>query len=119
MSKNAFALDLRTARKKSGLTQTDCAHLLGTFQSTVSDLEAGKRLPGLPEICTLSLIYGRTFESLYEELFSNARRALRSRLKSLSACAGNWIGRFNREYTIDRLVKRLEEFEAQDHEDAA
>ena len=40
-----FALDLRLARRKTGLTQRDIAHLLANQVTLVSELERGKRLP--------------------------------------------------------------------------
>ena len=81
-----FALDLRLARKKSGLTQRDCAHLLNVHASKVSALEHGKQLPTLIEICTLSLIYGRSFEAWTLSKWAQSRCVspdfLRARRKS-------------------------------------
>ena len=102
-----FALDLRAARRKAGLTQRDVAHLLAAHQSTVSDLERGRLLPTLVQIVTLSLIYGRSFESLFAEVMRDARQALRKRLRTLPKEARTYAGTFNRESTIARLRDRL------------
>jgi DNA-binding XRE family transcriptional regulator len=52
-----FLIDLKTARRRSGLTQADCGHLLGGSKSKISNLETGRKLPSMKEICGLSLIY--------------------------------------------------------------
>ena len=46
----AFALDLKVARKNSGLTQEDCAHLLGVCDATLAKMEGGTRTPTVREI---------------------------------------------------------------------
>ena len=102
-----FSLDLRTARRKAGFTQRDIAHLLAARQATVSDLEHGRLLPGLYEIVTLSLIYGRSFESLFAAVMADARKQLRSRLKVLPTDVRSYVGTFNREHSIKCLRQRL------------
>ncbi|MFN3889611.1 MAG: helix-turn-helix transcriptional regulator [Beijerinckiaceae bacterium] len=102
-----FAIDLRVARRKAGLTQTDCAQLLDISTSSISMLEHGKRLPTLFEICSLSLIYGRSFESLFAEIIASARLALQDRLRTLPAKVRHCAATFNRESTLKRLEERL------------
>jgi transcriptional regulator with XRE-family HTH domain len=102
-----FALDLRLARRKSGLTQRDTAHLLGVQSSRLSDLELGKKLPTLPEIITLSLIYGRSFESLFSALMTNARAAIKQRVTGLPEDSRTYVGTMNRAYSLERLEDRL------------
>ena len=102
-----FALDLRLARRKAGLTQRDCAHLLGIHKSRVSALERGRRLPTIAQICTLSLIYGRSFESLFEKLLQEARKALRGRIPTLPELKKNYVANFNRAGNVQRLEQRL------------
>jgi len=104
---NEFALDLKVARRKSGLTQEDCAHLLGTFQPKISQMEAGKKMPSVQEICTLSLIYGKTFESLFSSIVTDAIQTVRRRL-TLPDCPKQWMGRYNRSNTLNALSERLE-----------
>lgn len=103
-----FALDLKVARRKSGLTQQDCAHLLDVNQARVSKLEAGHRLPSVQEICTLSLIYGKSFESLFGSVFEDARRRVRTQLDTMPECPRRW-SRFNRNHTLNAISERLEE----------
>ena len=105
--KTQFAQDLNVARRKSGLTQQDCAHLLDVHQSTVSRLESGAQMPDIREICTLSLIYGKNFESLFGTVFDQARRSLRAQLSSLPETKAKW-GRLNRVHTLKSLAHRLE-----------
>ena len=102
-----FALDLRLARKKAGLVQSDTAHLLATDAARMSALEHGKRLPSLTEICTLSLIYGRSFESLFGEVMEAARHDLRDRLRTLPDKVRRTCGTFNRKASLDRMERRL------------
>ncbi|MEO9614414.1 MAG: helix-turn-helix transcriptional regulator [Nitratireductor sp.] len=105
--KNQFALDLTVARRKSGLTQADCAHLLGTSRSRVSQLESGKAVSSIRDICTLSLIYGRPFESLFGAVMERVTREIRDRLSNLPVAPKNWLGRFKRNNTLGRLAARL------------
>lgn len=104
-----FALDLRVARRKAGLTQRDCAHLLGIHTSRMSNLEHGTHMPVLPEICLLSLIYGRSFESLYAAIFADGRDALKKRILTMPKNTRDYAGTRNRETTIERLAIRLAE----------
>lgn len=102
-----FALDLKVARKNSGLSQGDCAHLLDTKQPRVSDLESGRAVPTVMEICTLSYIYGRSFDSLFADVFQTLRQALSERLGTLPDCAADEARRFNRQNTLSSLADRL------------
>lgn len=102
-----FALDLRLARRKSGFTQADTAHLLALNRSKLSLLETGLRLPSLVQICTLSLIYGRSFESLFGVIMQEAKSALQTRILSIPKNSRKYAGSFNRDHSIERLARRL------------
>ena len=112
--KTEFALDLSLARRKSGLMQRDCATLLDLSVSEISRLEAGRRLPTLREIVTLSLIYGRSFESLFADLLQEARAALRERILTLPKDVRHFVGTQSRTHTIEKLARSLAD-ETQDH----
>jgi len=103
-----FTLDLRVARRQTGFTQEDVARLLGVTQSQISDLEHGRVLPTLRQICSLSLIFGRSFESLFWELMRDARKAIGGRLPSIPAQVRSYVGTFNRESSLKRIERRLE-----------
>lgn len=107
--KSQFALDLRVVRRNAGLTQRDCAILLSIQASRFSEIETGKCLPRLAEICALSLIFGRSFESLYGSLFDDARDSLRVTILKLPKDTRVYVGTKNREHTIERLAIRLAE----------
>lgn len=115
--KSQFALDLHVARRNAGLTQRDTATLLSIQPSRFSDIETDKCLPKLPEICALSLIFGKSFESLYGALFDDARDALRKSILKLPTDTRAYVGTKNREHTIETLAIRLAE-EAGGHEGA-
>ena len=102
-----FALDLRTARRKAGFTQGDIAHLLDHHQSRVSDLEQGRERPTLEQIVTLSLIYGRSFESLFGEVLDEGRQSLTTRLGTLPPSGLGLASTYNRKSSIRKLKRRL------------
>lgn len=104
-----FAHDLRLARRKAGYTQGDLAHLLDSHQSVVSDLEQGKLRPTLEQIIALSLIYGRTFESLFGAVMAERREHLTVRLGSLPDPGKTTAHTFNRDGSLSRLGRRLKE----------
>ena len=102
-----FAHDLRLARRKAGFIQRDIAHLLSTHQSVVSSLEHGQQRPTLEQILDLSLIYGRSFESLFTELLAERTKILKKRLVSLPTLSQPTAHTFNRTGSIARLNHRL------------
>ena len=104
---NDFALELRVARRKAGLSQADCAHLLGVHPSRISLLESGKAVPSIAQICRFSLMYGRSFESLFSCILKEARLELKKRLRTMPEAPVRWLGRFNRENTLRALGHRL------------
>ncbi len=104
-----FALDLKVARRKSGLTQQDCAHLLDVHKAKISLLEQGKTLPSVLDICTLSLLYGKSFESLFGSVLEDAHRILKDRLATLPMASNRWLGRFTRQNSLNRLAARLDD----------
>ncbi len=102
-----FALDLRLARRKAGLTQRDAAHLLALDPAKLSQLERGKRLPTLAEIITLSLIFGRSFESLFGTVMADVRQAIQRRLPHMPKNTRNCVTTVNRDKTLQKLERRL------------
>ena len=110
-----FALDLKVARRKSGLSQSDCAHLLEVDRTKISRLERGDCAPTMRDFCTLSLVHGKSFQSLFDRIFKEVRDALQERLASIPAQPGKRISQFNRTNTLNRLGARLEEFNTRNH----
>ncbi|WP_197917297.1 helix-turn-helix domain-containing protein [Thiosulfatihalobacter marinus] len=104
-----FIFDLKVARKKSGLTQADCGHLIGSSKNVISQIELGQRVPTVSELCSLSLIYGRSFDSFYADTLRKVRKDLASKLKSMPSEPKGWPGSFARRRTLARLTSRLEE----------
>lgn len=102
-----FAQDLRLARRKSGYTQGDLAHLIGSHQASVSAMERGKRRPSLEVIIDLSLIYGRSFESLFDEIMKERRKILRKRLRDIPKDVPQTAATFNRSASLTRLRQSL------------
>lgn len=104
-----FIFDLKVARKKSGLTQVDCGHLTGSSKNIISQIELGQRVPTVKELCLLSLIYGRSFDSFYADIMLQVRKDLVGKLKSMPSEPKGWPGSFARRRTLERLANRLEE----------
>lgn len=102
-----FALDLRLARRKSGLTLKDTAHLLDVHPATLSALERGKRTPSVPQVCQLAVIYGRSFQSLFNSESDAARDRVRQQLPSVPQAGPRWLGRVQRDRHLERLSARL------------
>jgi len=102
-----FALDLRLARRKAGLTQADTAHLLGVRTPRLSLLEHGRKRPTLVEVCTLSTIYGRSFESLFAAIMEEVRLAIRERITTLPTKVRQCGATLNREASLKSLERRL------------
>lgn len=112
-----LALDLRLARRKAGYTQRDVAHLMGVRQSLMSSLERGHRPPTIEQIVTLSLIYGRSFESYFGEVMRAARAHLQNRSRRMPTGVRQCVRTANRSASLERLARRLEEATAE-HEGA-
>ena len=111
-----FALDLKVARRKAGFTQNDLAHLLGSNQAQISELERGRMMPTLEQIVALSIIYSRSFEGLYAALLADARSRLRTRIVEMPTGGRSYVGTFNRDASIERLARRLADEIANDGE---
>ena len=105
-----FALDLKVARKNSGLTQEDCAHLLGVCDATAAKMEGGTRTPTVREICTfVAYIWAQFREPLQRHLHLEVREDLFQRLMKMPVAPGTLRLRSNRQYTLGKLPSRLSE----------
>jgi transcriptional regulator with XRE-family HTH domain len=108
-----FAHDLRLARRKAGFTQRDVAHLLGTKRTLVGNLENGRRKPKLTQIVTLSVIYGRSFESLFAAEMREVEAALRKRILTMPVPTEQLATTYHRDANIERLARRLADTETE------
>jgi len=106
---NQFAQDLRLARRKAGLTQDDVALLVGTQQSAIGAMEKGTQMPSVDQVCLFSLIFGRSFESLFAQSLERGRSVLRENMPCLPAKRQHSAETFNRGLTLKRLELRLSE----------
>lgn len=100
---HSFALDLKVQRRKAGLSQKDCAHLLGVHPSRISLLESGHAIPKVAELFTLSVIYGKALGTFFTDAFEDVRELLQERLTTLPRRY-----QFNRRNTLSQLAERLE-----------
>ncbi len=112
-----FTLDLRAARRNSGLRQVDCAHLMGVNKTKISNLENGRQRPSVRDICTLSMIYGRSFESLFAGIFDEVKADVFCHLSDLPEPQSHYGRANNRKRTLDGLRARLEEDHSEVYDD--
>lgn len=103
-----FALDLRHARRKSGLSQAEVAHLVAINQATYSRFEHGSLSPSVEQLCALALIYGRSFTSYFERIADAQKPGLRKRLSELKPKERPTVRIFNRARTLEKLRRRLD-----------
>ncbi|MCR8551165.1 helix-turn-helix domain-containing protein [Salipiger sp. P9] len=102
-----FVLDLKAMRQKSGLSQEDCAHLIGSAEDIISRIERGTRKPTIEEICTLQLLYDASFKRFYAHCLTSARRQLTDNLKTLPLAKPDRKGKYARELFLEHLATRL------------
>lgn len=108
MTNSIIAHDLETARKKSGLRQEDCAHLLDIDETRMSRIETGKREPTAREAAALSLVYGKPMESLLSGLLDELVAVLVLRVGTMPPAPKDTLVTFNRTHSLSQLAIRLE-----------
>ena len=111
-----FSLDLKLARRKSSLSQSDCAHLLGTDHTRISRLEAGTSMPNMVELSVLCLVFNRPVGGVAQDVILSILGDLEQRLTSMPGCPENWPGRDNRVRTLSSLAEKLRALGAEDYE---
>ena len=100
---------LRQARRGKGYTQQDCARSIGVSQARYSDYERGLKMPTVQHLCTLSVLLGKTFESVYAELMRDAKSTLRKNIRKLPTQVRSYVHTFNRNRNLERLQRNLDE----------
>lgn len=103
-----FALELKVARRRSGLSQYEVAHLLGVYQGRVSKLECGRARPTPDELTTLSLIYGTRFLTMRGAVMPTIHANLEERLSTLPNRASYMTATTQKADTLNALSDRLE-----------
>ena len=104
-----FSETLLVARRQAGLSQGDCAHLLGVSRTHIARLEAGKATPNVTVLCRVALLFGRTMEGLSGPLFLAEAREMRDRLFDLPERRRGWLAHFNRSHTLEQMAGRVEQ----------
>ena len=102
-----YALDLKVARRRSGLSQQDVSHLLGISRVRVSKLECGIAKPTPDELTTFSLIYSRSFLTLSGAVMPVLLRTLRDRLNTFPNRTNYAGGKSAKAATLNTLSERL------------
>lgn len=78
-----LALDLKVARRRSGLSQQDVAILLSVDRTLISKFERGHRMPSGEQVAVLSLVYGLPAPELYRAALPELRSQLKERVAAL------------------------------------
>ena len=106
--KHHYAVNLRAARRRSALSQEDCAHLLGISQPRMSKIEAGVLEPTIKEACGLCILFEMPLTELYSETAVSAVRSFEHRLSTMPDAPLIWRGKRRRLDTIASLRFRLQ-----------
>lgn len=103
-----FSHCLAQSRRKAGLSQTDCAHLLGVSQAHISRLELGRTTPSVTDLCGVAVLFGRTMELLVEPLFKDRALTIQQRLVDLPEPRLGWLAQFTRHNALQNLEARVD-----------
>ena len=103
-----FSHCLVEARRKAGLSQEDCAHLLGVSQSHISRLELGRAIPSVSDLCGIAVLFGRSMELMVEPLFRDRAQTIQERLYDLPEPRLGWMSRFARHNALRALEARID-----------
>ena len=106
--KHHYALTLRAARRRSGLTQEDCAHFLGITQPRMSKIESGVYEPTLKEACALCILFDMPLTELYSDTALGVARQFKDRLPTVPDAPLLWRVKQRRLDTLASLRFRLE-----------
>jgi len=74
---------LRTYRKRTGLTQTEVAYVLGINRSDLWHYETSRREPSLRVLLALQILYRIPLRKLFAGIFLQCRLSTLSRLRRL------------------------------------
>ena len=75
---------MRVLRRRLGLTQREVAFLLGyDSESAVSRLEKGSRIPRLPELLIIELVFGVAASAMFPHVHRTVLDSVRGRLERL------------------------------------
>jgi DNA-binding XRE family transcriptional regulator len=102
-----LSLDIKVARLKAGLTQSDCVHLLGVQKNRMSQIEKKGKAPTLREAVLLSIILNRRFDEIFTLEQDAAFAELAPRLESLPDPEKSDPHTFNRIYTLSAVAERV------------
>ena len=84
MPKRDFPNQLRTIRKRSGLSQDEVAFLLeGENGGMISRYEKFNRMPSLETACALEALFGIPVKDLFAGTFEKMSRAMAKRVRLL------------------------------------
>ena len=74
MQGEKFQISLSAARVNAGMTQGEAARKLHVSRQTINNWEKGRVIPGIPQICALSDIYGIPQDHIFLPSYSTKNR---------------------------------------------
>ena len=102
---------LRLYRKRSPLTQSDIAYLLGLpDDSNISRYEKGQREPGIEFLLVYHLLFNATIESFFEYQSAEVRANLLQRIEALNIGLrkdGNNAKHLSKIKFLEQVISRL------------
>jgi len=107
MDEKDVMVDLKINRKESGLSGEDLAHLLDTSTARISKLHTGKAVMTIEELCSLSLIYGKTVDHLFGLAICKLAKSLRYRLSDMPNEPNYWKAHDQRLDCLNSMTTRL------------
>ncbi len=114
--KRYLALDLRVSRRRSGLSGSDLAHLLGCSQERISKLENARARIKEEELLILNLVYSEAL-AWPEHLLKAIVPKLKQRLSDMPIEPSQWSrAHESRLETLNSLAHRLQTLTATDNE---
>lgn len=106
--KENLALDLRVSRRRSGLSGSDLAHLLGCTQERISKLENGRARISEDEFLILGLVYADVL-AWPERMLQTVLPILKERLAYMPGEPTQWAhAHEQRLETLNSLTSRLQ-----------
>src|SRR5262249_50669091 len=103
---------LRACRRRSGLSQSDVAYLLGTkTRAQVSRYERGWHAPPLRTALAFEALFGVPISKIFAGIYESVRRELKHRARELSLELQAQNGKRNHRITSQKLQWLVDHYE--------
>ncbi|NOX39918.1 MAG: hypothetical protein GXP05_05230 [Alphaproteobacteria bacterium] len=76
----------------------------------------GQAIPDLREICAFSILFGRSFESLFNDIFDEVKAHMSASFETMPEGPEIRGGNFERQSSLNRLYERLNDYSFEDYD---